>query len=331
MATKRATIKDVAAHAGVSYQTVSRVINDKGEFSPETEKRVLAAIKALNYRPSRMARGLVTQRTHTIGLIISDITNPFFAEVARGVQDMARSRDYNVFLCNADDDPVEDLRALHSLAAQPVDGIILFGYYLSDDELNDFAGTYRPIVLINRSFEHPHVSQIIVNNYAGAELAVAHLVERGHTKIGMLVGVEAAHNPVRRVSGFCDSLAAHGLPVKNEWIVSGPATLSSGYDCTRQLLTQSPEITAIFTYNDLMALGAIRACKNIGRNVPNDCAIVGFDNIQLVCMVTPSLTSIHVDKYAMGHAAATRVLELIHQPDKKFSTYSIESELVNRE
>ncbi|MDH3674143.1 MAG: LacI family transcriptional regulator [Anaerolineae bacterium] len=330
-AKKRATIKDVAALAGVSYQTVSRVINKKGEISPDTQQRVLEAAASLDFRPSRVARGLVTQRTHTVGLIISDITNPFFPEVARGVQDLARSMDYNVFLCNTDDDPAEDLQALHSLATQAVDGIILFGYYLSEDELNRFADNYRPIVLINRLVEHPSVNRVVVDNYAGAKLAVDHLIEQGHTAIGMLVGVESATSPIRRVSGFRDALATHGLHANDDWIVSGPATLTSGYDHARELLTQHPEITAVFAYNDLMALGALRACRDVGLSVPGDCAVVGFDNIQLAGMVTPSLTSIHIDKYALGQEAMARLLEMINNPDETFPPISVNPDLIIRE
>jgi LacI family transcriptional regulator len=330
-AKKRATIKDVAAKAGVSYQTVSRVINNKGEISPDTKERVLEAAKALNYRPSRVARGLVMQRTNTAGLIISDITNPFFPEVARGVQDMARSKDYNVFLCNTDEDPAEDIQVLYSLTTQAVDGIILFAYHLSDDELKTFADNYRPMVLINRIFEHPNVSRVIVDNYRGAKLAVDHLVEQGHTNIGMVVGRDWLPGTVRRVNGFRDALSDHGLPVVDEWIVTGPPVLANGYESTQHLLKQNPEITAIFAYNDLMALGAIRACKDLGRRVPADCAIVGFDDIQLTSMITPSLTSVHVDKYALGQQAMTRLLAMINNPDTAFPPISIDVELIIRE
>jgi LacI family transcriptional regulator len=331
IAKKRATIKDVAALAGVSYQTVSRVINKKGEISPDTRKRVLEAAASLDYRPSRVARGLVTRRTHTVGLIISDITNPFFPEVARGVQDLARSRDYHVFLCNTDDDPVEDLQALRSLATHAVDGIILFGYYLDAAALSGFADSYRPVVLINRHFQHPHVSQVIADNYSGARLAVDHLVEQGHTAIGMLVGVESAIGPVRRVNGFRAALAAHGLRTEAAWIVSSPATLTGGYDRARQLLTEHPEITALFAYNDLMALGALRACQDIGLKVPGDCAIIGFDDIKLASMVTPSLTSVHIDKYELGQQSMVRLLDMIDHPDETYPPVSVDAALVIRE
>jgi LacI family transcriptional regulator len=328
---KRVTIKDVAAQAGVSYQTVSRVINNKGEISPGTKQRVLEVIQALNYRPSRVARGLVTQRTNTVGLIISDITNPFFPEFARGVQDMARAKDYNVFLCNTDESPTEDIYALHSLTTQAVDGIILFAYHLSDDELKDFADNYRPIVLINRIFDHPNVSRIMVDNHHGAKLAVDHLVEQGHTAIGMLVGRDWMSDTVRRVNGFRDALTTHAVPVTEHLIVTGSPTLTSGYESARRLLTENSQVSAIFAYNDLMALGAVRACKDLGRQVPADCAIVGFDDIQLAGMVTPSLTSVHVDKYALGRQAMTRLLAMIDNPDEMFAPICVDAELIVRE
>jgi LacI family transcriptional regulator len=170
-----------------------------------------------------------------------------------------------------------------------------------------------------------------VDNYAGAKLAVDHLIEQGHTAIGMLVGVESATSPIRRVNGFRDALATHGLHANDDWIVSGPATLTSGYDHARELLTQHPEITAVFAYNDLMALGALRACRDVGLSVPGDCAVVGFDNIQLAGMVTPSLTSIHIDKYALGQEAMARLLEMINNPDETFPPISVNPDLIIRE
>ncbi|MCK4316261.1 MAG: LacI family DNA-binding transcriptional regulator, partial [Anaerolineae bacterium] len=170
------TMRDVARKAGVSIKTVSRVVNNQGEISEATRQRVLAIIDELGYRPNRIARAMVTQRTHTIGLVIPDITNPFFSEMTRGVQGLAQVRDYNIFLCSSDEDPQEALQALHSLAAQGVDGIILFAYRASDDDLKAFADNYRPIVFINRSFEHPNVSLIMVDNYRGARLAVDYLI-----------------------------------------------------------------------------------------------------------------------------------------------------------
>ena len=325
------TMRDVARKAGVSIKTVSRVVNEQGEISEDTRQRVLAMIKKLGYRPNMIARGLVTQRTYTIGLVFPDITNPFFPEVARGVQDVARARDYNIFLCNTDEDQQEELRALHSLAAQGVDGIIIFPCYDTNKNLNTFAAEYRPIVTINHVTEHPNIGRVLTENYQGAKLAVDYLVRQGRREIGMLAGLESSPQRGRRVHGFLDALAAHGIPVVKQHIVPGWPTLESGYEATLGLLRQDPQVTAIFAYNDLLALGAIKACKELGRRIPADCAIIGFDDIQLASLVTPSLTTIRLDKYLLGQQAMTRVLEMLDQPEAVFPPIFLDVELVIRE
>ncbi len=327
------TMRDVAHRAGVSIKTVSRVVNNQDEISEETRQRVLAVIDELDYRPNRVAQGLVTQRTYAAGLVVGDIANPFFPEVARGALDAAQAKDYNVFLCNTDGNTQQELRVLQSLAAHAVEGIILYPSYDSDDNVRTFAKTFRPLVVINYAFEHPGVSLIMVNHRRGARLAVNYLISKGHTNIGMLTGVQnPSFDRVRRIQGFCDGLAAHGLPVINEWIVpSRDPTMESGYESARQLLTQHPQVTAIFAYNDLLALGAIRACHGLGRPVPTECAIVGFDDIQWAATATPSLTTVHVNKYELGHQAMTRLLAMLAEPEAIFPTIYLDVELVVRE
>jgi LacI family transcriptional regulator len=164
---KRVTIIDVARAAGVSRQTVSRAMNDKGEISPETRDRVLKAVEELGYRPNRLAQGMVTQRTKTVGLVMADITNLFFPEVARGVQDVCRQHDYNVLMCNTDDDPQEEMKTLNSLMAQRVDGIIMISSSADATALESFMETFSPLVILNRMLDHPNVSSIMVDNVYG--------------------------------------------------------------------------------------------------------------------------------------------------------------------
>jgi LacI family transcriptional regulator len=328
---RRVTIEDVARLAGVSRQTVSRAINNKGEISPHTLKRVMEAVDVLDYRPSGVARGLVTQRTRTIGLIVPDITNPFFPEVARGVQDTARSQSYSVFLCNTDESPDEELQTLHSLAAQPVDGIILCGSRISDDELAAFADRYRPVVVLNRSLQHPSVSLILVDNQRGATLAVDHLADQGHGAIGMLAGPTTSPSSTQRVEGFRQAMTARGLATPDSWILPGSPTIEGGYDSAQHLFLQHPEVTAVFAYNDLRALGAIQACRDLGRRIPTQCAIIGFDDIRLAAMVRPSLTSVRVDKYYLGQQAVVRLLAMLDEPAATFPPVQVDVELVVRE
>ncbi len=307
---KRITIEDVAKAAGVSRQTVSRAMNDKAEISPVTKARVLEAIEELGYTPNRMAQAMVTRSSYTIGLIIGDITNPFFAEVARGVQDLAQVHDYDVIIHNTDDDPEGELRALRSLTAQSVDGIIGFLYNISKVHLLAFADPQRPLVMINRAFEHPDIDTLIVDNEYGSRLAVEHLLAQGHSTIGMLTHINHRLDRVQRVQGYRDALVSANVPLREEWIERGHPTLEGGYQAATRLLTAIPSVTALFAYNDLMALGAIRAARDLGRAVPGDLSVIGYDDIAFAELTNPALTSIRVNKYEIGMQATRRVLDM---------------------
>jgi DNA-binding LacI/PurR family transcriptional regulator len=331
MARSRKTIRDVAALAGVSHQTVSRVINNSKRVAPQTREQVEAAIRELGYHPNRLAQSLVTQKTRTIGLVVADITNPFFFEVARGVQDTALEQGYNVFVCNTDDNPTGEKNILNLLAAQEVDGVILSTSSSSNEELHAFAENYKPFVIINREIEHPKASIVNVDIYKGAQLAIEHLISRGHTCIGMLSHEGHLPDEMRRVCGYRETLQKHGIEPQEEWLVLVPPNLMGGYQATQKLLTQHPEISAIFTYNDLMAIGALRSCYDMGMEIPTDCAIIGFDNIKFAQMQRPSLSSIRYDKYTVGKKAMLRLLEIIEQPDKVYQPIRMDVELVVRE
>lgn len=331
MSRSRITIRDVAAHVGVSHQTVSRVMNHSDQVTPETREKVLGAIKELGYRPNRLAQSMVTQKTKTIGLVVVDITNPFFFEVARGVQDMALTKGYNVFVCNTDDNPQREQDMLALLASQEVDGVIMATVSSPEDELLAFAEHYKPLVVINRDIPHPKASLVSVDILRGAKLAVAHLIERGHRNIAMLSHAGHKPNEMRRVRGYRETLLENGITSRDEWLVLAPPNLMGGYDATKTLLTQYPEVTAIFTYNDLMAIGALRSCHDLGLSVPQDCAVMGFDDIKFSAMMQPSLSSISFDKYLVGEMAMRRLFEMFDDPDLVHEPIRLDVDLVVRE
>lgn len=329
--TRPVTIEDVARVAGVSRQTVSRAMNDKDEISPATKEKVLAAIEKLGYRPNRLAQGMVTQRTGTVGLVVPDITNLFFPEVARGVQDAGRLHDYNVLLCNTDDDPREEMKTLRSLAAQRVDGIIMISSCADAAELASFIESYAPLVILNRRIEHPHVSSIMVDNMRGGFLATEHLISLGRRTVGMIASKAYKHSRMRRVEGYRQALLHYSLTPDDNLIVGGDATLKGGYDAMRQLAAQAQEVTAVFAYNDLIGLGAIRACHDLGKRVPADVAVIGFDDIGMAAMSNPSLSSIRIDKYDLGRRAMQRLLDMLDNPGIAYDTVYLDVELVPRE
>ncbi|MBS1251402.1 MAG: HTH-type transcriptional regulator DegA [Anaerolineales bacterium] len=326
------TMRDVAQKADVSIKTVSRVVNDQGEVANETRERVSAAIEELGYRPSKLARALVTQRTDTLGLIVSDITNPFFSEFSCGMLDASQAQGYDVFLCNSGARVKPEIRALRSLADHNVDGIILFPSWLNEDKLRAFVERHRPVVVVNRAFEeHPGMGQVLMDARGGAKLAVDHLVSKGHTAIGMLAGYATYPDVFQRVCGFRETVVAHGLPLKDEWIIAVTPVIEQGRQAALQLLTQHPQVTAVFAYNDLLAVGAIQACRELERRVPDDCAIVGFDNVQLAALITPPLTTVHVDKYELGWQAVTLLVRMLDDPEAELPPVCLDVELVIRE
>ncbi|MEM8857711.1 MAG: LacI family DNA-binding transcriptional regulator [Chloroflexota bacterium] len=330
---QKITIDDVARAAGVSKQTVSRAINNKGEISPKTRDRILKLIKEMGYRPNRMAQAMNTSRSHMIGLVINDITNPFFPELVRAVQDAAMQKGYTALICNIDED--KEIEILHELVTHGIDGLITFTHQASEAAIAEFADSFGPLLIINREFDqlidHSNVTSLVVDNFHGAQQAVNHLVELGHEKIGMLTNKYFPKEKTRRVQGYQHALADNGLESEQSLLVEHDPTLAGGYEATKMLLAERPDVTGIFTYNDLMGLGAIRACRDLNLAVPQDISVIGFDNIQIASMVTPAMSSIHVDKYEMGRLAFERIFELIQDESKNTKTIRMQTELVDRE
>ncbi len=325
------TMRDVALQAGVSIKTVSRVVNHQPEISDATRQRVLAVIDNLGYRPNVLARALVTQRTQIIGLVVVTLDNPYFIEVARGLQAAGREHDYQTFLATSDENPREEQHLLESLVAYGVDGIVVYATSYSDGYLAEFAERFRPLVVIHGLVEHPNISHVRPDFEGGARLAVDYLVGRGHRAIGMVANVESP--PIRRwrERGYAASLRAHGLTSQPDCIERDWPKIEGGYEATRRLLAGHRELTAIFAYNDLMAIGALKACRELGRRVPDDCAIVGFDDTNLATIVMPNLTTVRVDKCALGRQAFLRLLEKLHHPDVIYPPLILPPELVIRE
>jgi len=300
---------DVAREVGVSMMTVSRVINDKDDVSPATRQRVLEAIERLGYRPSGIARGLATHHTGTLGLVIPDVANPFFAEVARGVEQIAYAEGYNVFLCNTDEDPERELDVLGSLEEKRVDGIVLCSSRLDSVDLQLLVNANPAVVLINRRVDggERSAAAVLVDDVLGGQLTAGHLLSRGHRAMGFLSGPVESRSGQGRVEGYRQALVAHHIPYRPEWVAACAPVAHAGAAAARQLLTAHRDLTALLCYNDLVAVGALRACAELGLRVPEDLAIVGFDDIPLAALVAPALTTCRVPRHELG----TRAVELL--------------------
>lgn len=311
MPQQRVTMADVASEAGVSLMTVSRVVNNKGEISESTRRRVQAVINRLGYRPSDIARSLATNRTGTIGLVVPDNSNPFFSEVARGVEQVAYEEGYNVFLCNTEEDPQREMAVLQSLEEKRVDGLILCSSRLEDSELRDVLSHYPAVVLVNRRDAEARFGAVLIDDAAGGRVVTEHLIRRGHRSIGFLSGPARSYSGQQRAIGYRVALEAAGISHRSEWEQCCLPIVESGREAAHELLARCPEITALFCYNDLSAVGAMHACADLHRRVPEDIAVAGFDDIPLAALVTPALTTCRIPMTELGGQAMRLLLDHI--------------------
>ncbi len=312
MSRRRVTIDDVAKLAGVSYQTVSRVINNKPYVSTTTRQRVQEIIAETGYRPSPIARSLVTSRTATIGLVVPDISNPFFSAIARGVEEVAYAEGYSVLLCNTGEDASRELEVLHTLDERYVEGVIVCGLRQEDAPLQKALAQFRAAVLVNRRFADEAIPAIVVDDVLGSSVATQHLLQIGHTAIGYLAGPTASYSGAKRLQGYEQALAEAGIERQAGWVQHCLPTVAGGETAAHSLLANHPEITALFCYNDLVAVGALRHCALKGRRVPEDIAIVGYDDIMMASEVSPPLTTCHVPCVEMGSQAVSMLLNCIN-------------------
>ncbi|MBI5957575.1 MAG: LacI family DNA-binding transcriptional regulator [Chloroflexi bacterium] len=322
---------DVAREAGVSLMTVSRAVNNKDGISEGTRQRIQEIIDRLGYRPSIIARSLVTDRTGTIGLIVIDNSNPFFSEIARGVEHEAYATGYNVFLCNTEEDTQRELAVLRSLEEKRVDGIILCSSRLPEDDLLVALEPHPAVVLVNRKLTQKHYLSILLNDEGGARRATEHLLQHGHRNIGLLAGPPRSYGGQQRMKGYRDALESAGICPKPEWTRHCLPIVDSGREAAADLLLSCPDISALFCFNDLNAVGALQACQSLGRRVPDDVAVTGFDDIPMAALVTPALTTCRTPTYEVGQQAMSLLLECINGCEGECEDIIFERELVIRE
>jgi DNA-binding LacI/PurR family transcriptional regulator len=305
------TIADVAARAGVSTATVSRVLSGSVPARPETRERVLAAVRELGYRPSGVARSLKLRRTHTIGLIVTDIENPYFPEIVRAVEDAARELDYTLVLCNGADDREREAAYLEVLAERRIDGIIIATGGLSERHARWLARAPVPVVIVNSEPITDGIAAVLSDNRTGGRIAAEHLLDLGHRAIGHITvpRTHAAAEP--RLAGVRDALRTRGIAVGGLAVVEGDGHVAGGQRAMDELLARRPDATAVACYNDLTAIGAIRSLRAHGRSVPRDVSVVGFDDLDLASYVDPPLTTIVQQKREMGRWAVERLVRSV--------------------
>jgi LacI family transcriptional regulator len=326
----RITITDVAREAGVSTMTVSRVLNNKGEISTATRERVQRVIEQLNYRPSTVARSLATNRTQTLGLVVPDITNPFFPEIVRGAEDAASDAGYSLILCNTTEDRKRERSILELLESKRVDGVILCSARLPSESLLPLVKRYPASVLLNRQVPLEVSGVVRVDDHYGAMRAVHHLLGNHRRRIVLLAGPPSSYSGQQRTQGFRTALEATGHEVDPSLSIACSPDEAGGYGATMDLLAKNPDVDALVCYNDMVAIGALQACAASQRRVPQDVAVVGCDDIRLASLVSPSLTTLGVKKYDLGKAAVDMLLRRLRQ-EEGLSEIVIRPELVIRD
>lgn len=336
MSIKVPSVKDVAKLAGVSVATVSNVISEQKYVSPELTVRVNNAIKELNYRPSKIARSLKGMKTYQIGLMIPDITNPYFAELARGAESVALKKGYQVLLCNTDGDSAREEKARIAFEENRVDGIINVAPRMKTEKL--LAVDHVPTVIVDRplSVEQSKFGVVFADNSEGACQLAKHLFEKGHRRFACLTApYDDIPSVKHRINGFKKYLIENGINDEDILFLNGKLRYKSGYELMNELLEIKNRPTAVFACSDIMAWGALEAAKKAHLNIPKDIAIAGFDNIYYSEILDPMLTTVNQPKSETGEIAMQMLLDRLNKSNNRkiIRTHSVilDTELIIRE
>ncbi|WP_167577433.1 LacI family DNA-binding transcriptional regulator [Ammoniphilus sp. YIM 78166] len=307
---RRLTINDIAARAGVSRQTISRVMNNKGDVSEATRNQVLRIIQELGYQPSLQARSMITRQTNTIALLLPDITNPFFPEIVQGVEETLRDHGQNVFLFMTNEDVEREITCIQMAQQYNVDGVILCSPRVDDANLRSLIPNMPPTVFLNRRLDIEGVYSVVIDAFQGSYDATKYLIQNGHRNIGIVVGPPRSLSGVQRLAGYKKAMADHGIPLKENLIneVQQFDELDV-YKITKNFIKN--QASAILTYNDPVAANMVQACLDLKLNVPDDISIMGFDGVSLSKQVTPRLTTMAVPLFEIGVMLADMLIKVV--------------------
>lgn len=309
------TIKDIAEKAGVSITTVSRVLNNKTKgVGEKTRKKVLEIVEELNYIPNAVAKGLVTKKTNILGLIIPDITNPYFPEIAKGVEDTANEYGYNIILCDSNNVTEKEKNYIRILREHYVSGIIYNSFYkVGEDTIKSLVNTRMPFVLVETNTTRYNSPCIYTDGEVGMSKLISYLIDMGHRKIAYISGPLESYSAEQRLAGYKSALINNGIEIDESLIEYGDTRRASGYDITDKLMSKELDFTALVCFNDLMAVGALQRLQDLGVRVPDDISLAGFDNIYVTKITNPKITTVAQPAYDMGCEAARVLIEKIEK------------------
>ncbi len=314
------TIRDVAREAGVSITTVSRALNGGEDVGPQTRERILEVAQRLRYRPSHVARSLVRQQTESVGILVSDFNKDsgghhFMFDVLAGIHDQLSEYGYDVVLMSTNTARQRMVSYVDFCTERRLEGVVVMGLRLDDPYFSELVDSLLPTVAIDLPVLSEHCGYVMSDNINGAKFAVKHLLSKGHRKIAFVNGHQQAAVSLDRLRGYQEAMWAAGITDLSNLVINSDFTYEGGVEATQQLLHQCPDVTAVFYASDLMAIGGMKGLSLAGRRVPDDVAVVGFDNIDLGAIVTPALTTVGQRRYPMGQTAVSMLYSMLRDGD----------------
>jgi DNA-binding LacI/PurR family transcriptional regulator len=311
-ATVAITIKDIARRAGVSHSTVSRALRDNGAIPPRTARRIKRLAVKMGYVPSAAARSLKTSQSRALGVVVTNIADPFLSEVVRGIEEVVLDAGYSLFLAASNRDAEREKAILRALAERRADGAIICSSQVSEKHLRELERFGVPLVLVNNQVAGDFAHSIYHDDERGGREVTRHLLDLGHRRIAYLGNAEGGRASTDRRDGYCAELRAAGLPVKKEWILIGPnGRPPGGLAGAEQLLRLESRPTALFCYNDMMAIGVLQGLRRAGVRIPEECSVAGFDDVFVAKYADPPLTTFAQPKVQLGRDAAELMLALL--------------------
>jgi len=321
----------VAERAGVSVNTASRAINNKPDINEETKKRILQVAQELGYVRNDTAVALRTKKTGTLGVVIADNRNPFYAEVLNGIEEAAREKNYHIILANTQRDYKKEEEAINLLLAKRVDGLLITPVQDRDDDIKNLIEANIPFVIVGRDFKNIEVDTVYNDEVRGGFLATEYLIKKGHKRIALINGFLHKSPAKGRLEGYKNALKKYGITFDDALVTVGDIDVKDGYERTKQLFEKGLNFTAIFAYNDIMAFGAMQAIKEKSLRIPEDIGLVGYDDIPFSSFISPSLTTIRLKKQELGAESVKLLLSRINGNRKKIKKVMLGVELQIRE
>jgi len=320
----------VAERAGVSVNTASRAINNKSDINEETKKRILKVAQELGYVQNATAVALRTKKTRTLGVVIADNRNPFYAEVLNGMEMAAKEKNYHIILVNTQRDYKKEEEAINLLLAKRVDGLLITPVQDRDDDIKNLIDANIPFVVVGRDFENIEVDAVYNDEVKGGFLATEYLIKKGHKRIALIDGFLYKSPAKGRLEGYKRALNKYKIPSDDSLISVGDINIEDGYERTKQMLEKNLDFTAIFVYNDMMAFGAMQAIKEKSLGIPEDIGLVSYDDIPFSSLISPPLTTIRLKKQDLGVESLKLLLSRINGIRKKVKKVMLNVELIVR-